>query len=161
VLWAGEGFPSCNVHLLTIPSSIPRGVLGRCTSRFFTSSMAFVVSLATRRPLVPFRAGITRPQGSLNAADWSAAPSNEAFDTTLRRRAFPPDAGSLLPGALVLTGTGLPPAGEHHLWHGALLCLQPSPPLIRPCSLGTQTELPSKLASNFPRFRAQRGSCVV
>lgn len=38
-----------------------------------------------------------------------------AFDTALRRQAFPPDAGSLLPGSLVITRTGLPPAGEYKL----------------------------------------------
>jgi len=78
--------------------------------------MAFTVSVAVRRPLGPFQVSFTRPQGSLDATDWPVAPSNEAFDTTLRRRTFPPDAGSLLPGALALTGTGLAPVGEHHLW---------------------------------------------
>jgi len=41
---------------------------------------------------------------------WPVAPPKGAFDTGLQRRAFPPDAASLLPGALALTGTGLPPA---------------------------------------------------
>jgi hypothetical protein len=33
----------------------------------------------------------------------------------LRRRAFPPDAGSLLPGPLAVTRTGLSPAGDDEL----------------------------------------------
>src|SRR5487761_242416 len=59
----------------------------------------------------PEGAWFTRRQDSRNAADRPVAPSNEAFDTALRRQAFPPDAGSLLPGSLAITRTGLPPAG--------------------------------------------------
>jgi hypothetical protein len=40
-------------------------------------------------------------------------------DAGLRRRAFPPDAASLLPGALAPTGTGLTPAGECELMSGS------------------------------------------
>jgi len=39
-------------------------------------------------------------------------PLGRAFDAALRRRAFPPDAGSLLPGLLAATRTGLPPASD-------------------------------------------------
>ena len=42
-------------------------------------------------------------------------PLTRAFDTALRRRAFPPDAGSLLPGPLAATRTGLTPAGNDEL----------------------------------------------
>ena len=42
-------------------------------------------------------------------------PLRRAFDTALRRRAFPPDAGSLLPGPLAATRTGLAPAGNDEL----------------------------------------------
>ena len=42
-------------------------------------------------------------------------PLTRAFDTALRRRVFPPDAGSLLPGPLVATRTGLAPAGNDEL----------------------------------------------
>jgi len=38
-----------------------------------------------------------------------------AFDATLRRRAFPPDTGSMLPGFLAITRTGLTPAGDDEL----------------------------------------------
>ncbi len=44
----------------------------------------------------------------------SLAPRRD-FVAELRRQAFPPDTASLLPGALALTGTGLPPAGECEL----------------------------------------------
>src|SRR5512144_2149239 len=74
--------------------------------------MAFAEISTARLPLVPLaRASVTRRQDSLDVAAWPVAPPNGAFDTGLRRRAFPPDAASLLPGALALTGTGLPPAG--------------------------------------------------
>ena len=42
-------------------------------------------------------------------------PLTRAFDTALRRRTFPPDAGSLLPGPLAVTRTGLSPAGDDEL----------------------------------------------
>jgi hypothetical protein len=42
-------------------------------------------------------------------------PQKWAFDTGLRRQAFPPDAASLLPGLLAATRTGLTPAGDDEL----------------------------------------------
>jgi len=42
-------------------------------------------------------------------------PRLQAFDAPLQYQVFPPRTGSLLPGALVLTRTGLAPAGEHEL----------------------------------------------
>ncbi|CAI7973810.1 hypothetical protein FRAHR75_1140018 [Frankia sp. Hr75.2] len=42
-------------------------------------------------------------------------PLLRAFDVALRRRAFPPDAGNLLPGLLAATRTGLPPASDDEL----------------------------------------------
>ena len=42
-------------------------------------------------------------------------PRLQAFDTPLQCQVFPPRTGSLLPGALALTRTGLAPAGEHEL----------------------------------------------
>ena len=44
-------------------------------------------------------------------------PLHRAFDVALRRRAFPPGAGSLLPGSLMTTRTGLTPAGDDELQH--------------------------------------------
>ena len=78
--------------------------------------MAFAVISAARHPLVPLAgASLTRLQDSRHAAGWTVAPPEGAFDTALRRRAFPPDAGSLLPGLLAATRTGLTPAGGHEL----------------------------------------------
>ncbi len=54
-------------------------------------------------------------------------PPQGAFDAGLRRRAFPPDAASLLPGALVLTGTGLPPAGRCELMFRSGHSMAPPP----------------------------------
>jgi len=42
-------------------------------------------------------------------------PLYRAFDAALRRRAFPPDTGSLLPGPLAATRTGLSPVGDDEL----------------------------------------------
>src|SRR5487761_581208 len=66
-------------------------------------------------PLVPFGLVLRRGRLRLDAADRSVASSKEALDAGLRRRAFPPDAASLLPGSLVITRTGLTPAGGHAL----------------------------------------------
>jgi hypothetical protein len=66
-------------------------------------------------PLSLCRVSVTGLQGSLDAAGWSVAPPKGAFDAGLRRRAFPPDAASLLPGLLAATRTGLSPAGGHAL----------------------------------------------
>src|SRR5439155_10973170 len=66
-------------------------------------------------PLSPCGVGLTPRQASLHAADRSVAPTNVAFDAGLRRRAFPPDAASLLPGSLATTRTGLTPAGGDEL----------------------------------------------
>jgi hypothetical protein len=73
--------------------------------------MAFAPNSRARLPLVPANgASVTGRQDSLDVTAWPVAPPKGAFDAGLRRRAFPPDAASLLPGALALTGTGLPPA---------------------------------------------------
>jgi hypothetical protein len=42
-------------------------------------------------------------------------PLYRASDAGLRRRAFPPDAASLLPGLLAATRTGLTPASDDEL----------------------------------------------
>ena len=42
-------------------------------------------------------------------------PLLQGFVTGLRRRAFPPDAASQLPGSLAITRTGLAPAGNDEL----------------------------------------------
>jgi hypothetical protein len=77
--------------------------------------MAFAPILQARLLLAPFQVGLTTRQASLHAADRTVAPTNVALDTALRRRAFPPDAGSLLPGLLAATRTGLAPAGGDEL----------------------------------------------
>ncbi len=78
--------------------------------------MAFALLLRARLPLVPVAGvGLTTRQPSLHAADRMVASSNEAFDTGLRHRVFPPDAAGLLPGSLTTTRTGLTPAGGDKL----------------------------------------------
>ena len=85
-------------------------------SRLSTPSVAFAPTTRARLFLVPANAGwVTARQASLDATDRSLAPPKGAFDAGLRRRAFPPDAASLLPGLLAATRTGLPPAGNDEL----------------------------------------------
>jgi hypothetical protein len=78
--------------------------------------MAFALRDGARLSLIPLLAGtFTARQASRDAADRSVASPSRALDAALRRRAFPPDAGSLLPGPLAATRTGLPPAGDDKL----------------------------------------------
>ena len=79
--------------------------------------MAFALRARARLLLGPTkgRVTLTTRQASLDAADRSVASPNGAFDAGLRRRAFPPDAASLLPGLLAATRTGLTPAGNDEL----------------------------------------------
>jgi hypothetical protein len=51
------------------------------------------------------------------------------FDAALRRRRFPFSAGSLLPGSLATTRTGLAPAGGHKLSAGHLIASPLSIPM--------------------------------
>jgi hypothetical protein len=62
---------------------------------------------------------LTGRQDSLHATDRSLARPHGTLDAGLQRRAFPPGAASLLPGALALTGTGLSPAGGCELRFGS------------------------------------------
>ena len=61
----------------------------------------------------------TTRQASLNAADRSVAHPRRMLDAALRPRAFPPEAGSLLPGLLAATRTGPTPAGDDELIAGS------------------------------------------
>jgi hypothetical protein len=78
--------------------------------------MAFALTGRARLLLLPSEDGLlTTRQVSLNAADRSLAPSNEAFDAGPRPGPFPDRAASLLPGPLAVTRTGLTPAGGDEL----------------------------------------------
>ena len=119
-LGAGEGFSSSRTHPATVPIPLPRGVLDRCnpgsTRRPWPSpSIPWLGSPLTRSRGLK----LTGRQDSLDATDRSLARLQGTLDTGLRRRTFPPDAASLLPGALALTGTGLPPAGGCELTFGS------------------------------------------
>ena len=112
---AGEGFPSSRTDHPTVPLPLPRGVLDRCTPGSTRLPWPSPRIPGLGSPLSRERASVTRRQDSHHITDRPVAPPNGAFDTGLQRRAFPPDAASLLPGALALTGTGLPPAGRCEL----------------------------------------------
>src|SRR5215218_10713204 len=104
--------------------------------------MAFAVISAARHPLVPLAgARLTRLQDSRHAAGWPVAPPNGAFDAALRRRAFPPDAGSLLLGLLAATQTGLPPVGEYGLTRQAPSRSPPPSSLVPHAAGHTKTGL--------------------
>ena len=66
-------------------------------------------------PYPAYAGTFTARQASLDAADRSVAPPKGLLTLHFRRRAFPPGAGSLLPGPLAVTRTGLTPAGDDEL----------------------------------------------
>ena len=112
---AGEGLSSSRHHLPHVPRHYAGGFIGAAlpgSSRLPWPSPCYS---GLGSPLSPHGVGLTTRQTSLHAADRTVAPSNEALDAGLRRRAFPPDAASLLPGSLMTTRTGLPPAGGDEL----------------------------------------------
>src|SRR5882757_5226223 len=76
-------------------------------------------------------------------------PLTRAFDTALRRRAFPPDAGSLLPGPLAATRTGLAPAGNDELPIESDHVIT-QPPLELQGILPISVEEPAGAFSEFP-----------
>ena len=112
---AGEGLPCSRYHLPHVPRPLRREILRGCASRLFTPSVAFALRDGARLLLVPANmAGtITTRQTSLYAADRVFAPPQWAFDIGLRPGPFPDRAADLLPGLLVVTRTGLAPAGDN------------------------------------------------
>ncbi len=124
---AGEGFSSSRTHRATVPIPLPRGVLDRCTPG---SPRRPWPSPSIPRLGSPLSlAGLSSRGGRIRLmlrTGRSLAPRRD-FDAELRRRAFPPDAASLLPGALALTGTGLPPAGGCELLFGSGHATAPPP----------------------------------
>ena len=114
---AGEGLTSSRRHYPNVPHPIRRGVLQRLHIQVFSAFHGLRPDFGGSALPAPAQADgpLTTPQASHNAADRSVAPPLRAFDTGLRRQAFPPDAASLLPGLLAATRTGLPPAGDDEL----------------------------------------------
>ena len=111
---AGEGLPSSRHHHPNVPRPLRRGVLRGCASRLFTPSMAFTHTGA-RLSLVPPYTFSRRGRLRLTLRTARSHTPTGCFDAALRPRPFPPEAGSLLPGLLAATRTGLPPAGDDEL----------------------------------------------
>ena len=117
---AEQGLPSSRRHSPNVPHPLRRGVPRGCPPG--SSPLPWPSPWFSRlgSPLPHHTAGrSTARQVSRHATDRPVASPNGAFDAGLRRRAFPPDAASLLPGALALTGTGLSPAGGCELLFGS------------------------------------------
>ncbi len=74
--------------------------------------MAVTLRHGARLSLTRSPGTFTARQASPDVTDRSVASPTRALDAALRRRAFPPDAGSLLPAPLAATRTGLTPAGD-------------------------------------------------
>jgi hypothetical protein len=77
--------------------------------------MAFTLKDGARLSLIPLARALSR-RGRLRLMLRTARSLPlKALDAALRRRASPPGAGSLLPGPLAATRTGLTPAGDDEL----------------------------------------------
>ena len=111
---AGEGLPSSRVHRLPIPIPLPRGVPRRLLLQVFGAFRGLRRDFSGSALPCPLAGLASRGcRIRLDATGWAVASPRGAFDAGLRRRAFPPDAASLLPGLLAATRTGLSPAGRH------------------------------------------------
>jgi hypothetical protein len=64
-----RGLPSSQTSSPDIPLPLRRRVLRRCSSRFFTPSMAFTPILRVRLPLDPYGLRLTTRQDSLHVTD--------------------------------------------------------------------------------------------
>ena len=112
---AGDGLPSSRRHLLNVPRPLRRGVPDGCLQDLHRFHGLRPEGRGSALPFPADAGTFTTRQASRDAADRSVAPPTWALDAALRHRAFPPDAGSLLPGPLAATRTGLPPAGDDEL----------------------------------------------
>jgi hypothetical protein len=115
---AGEGLSSSRRHYRYVPSPIRRGVPHGCISRIYTASVAFALMEGARHSLIPaHRAGYIDDAAGFASCygPHLRSPFYRAFDTGLRRRTFPSDTASLLPGLLAATRTGLTPASDDEL----------------------------------------------
>jgi hypothetical protein len=136
------------------------GSPSRPRPRIYTAFMAFtLISEGSALPVPPSRAGpLTTPQASRHATDRIVAAPCRALDSGLRRRAFPSDAASLLPGLLAAPRTGLSPAGDDGLTNSEILLLRHSVTSL--LSLGAR-----KIEVNPPaypnRLRCSWASCTA
>jgi hypothetical protein len=132
------------------------GSSSRLPSRIFTASMAFAVVLAARLSLAPPHGGyVNGAAGFASCYGPSGCFPHRAYDAGLRRRAFPPDAASLLPGLLAATRTGLPPASD-----GELTTDDHSLHPIDLQSLGAQNSTYSRRSHTVSTLKAGRGTEV-
>jgi hypothetical protein len=113
---AGEGLPSSRRHCPNVSHPLRRGVPRGCLPGSSPLCVAFTVVLVARLSLAPPHGGyVNGAAGFASCYGPSGCFPHGAFDAGLRRRAFPPDAASLLPGLLAATRTGLPPASDGEL----------------------------------------------
>lgn len=113
---AGEGLSSSRHHLPNVPRPITAGG----SSALQLQDLHAFPGL---RPATPGSAPPWSPSRgwAYAAADFASCcgplgcSHHVAFDAGLRRRTFPSDAASLLPGSLTTTWTGLSPAGGDEL----------------------------------------------
>jgi hypothetical protein len=134
---AEEGLSSSRHHHLDVPSPLRRGVLRGC----FQGLHRFRgLRREVRGSALPLRfndaAGFASCYGPPSCSPY------RAFDTGLRRRAFPPDAASLLPGLLTATRTGLTPAGDDELAIEGSATTSTSPPIYWTHTPGSRSPPP-------------------
>jgi hypothetical protein len=138
-----EGLPSSRAHRLAIPPPIPRRIPGRLLFQVFGAVHGLRRSSSDSAPSWPLWGGLTRLQGSLDAAGWSVAPPLKGR-LTLRFDAgrFPPAPAACYGAPWRLPRPDFHRLADTSLCVGYLGCTTSSLPIPVLTSLGTTNQRP-------------------
>jgi hypothetical protein len=139
-----EGLPSSRAHRLAIPPPIPRRIPGRLLFQVFGAVHGLRRSSSDSAPSWPLWGGLTRLQGSLDAAGWSVAPPLKGR-LTLRFDAgrFPPAPAACYGAPWRLPRPDFHRLADTSLCVGYLGCTTSSLPIPVLTSLGTTNLRPT------------------
>jgi hypothetical protein len=133
----GEGLPSSRVHLLALPSPVPRRVLERLPFQVFGAVRGLRRDLSGSALSCPLRVGLTRLQGSRDAAGWPVASPKGLLTLRFDAERFPPTPAACYGAPWRLPRPDLHRLANTSLCVGYLRRTTSSPHIPAPTSLGT------------------------